>query len=168
MGKVKCVLFDWGNTLMREMESYEGPMHKWPVVEAMPGALESITRISADRILALATNAMDSGEEEIWKALARVEFDTLINKVYCFRKVGMLKPSRGFFDFILGDLKLTAKDAMMVGDSFPNDVMGAVRCGIYSIWLNRESSERRVGKLYDTIYSLRDLPEAIVRYEGAD
>jgi FMN phosphatase YigB (HAD superfamily) len=168
MGKVKCVLFDWGNTVMRDLQTGEGPMYKWPQVEAMPGALESISRISPERILALATNALESQEEEIWKALARVNFDTLFNKIYCYRKIGMLKPSPGFFHFILGDLQVSPVDAVMVGDDFQKDILGASRCGIFGIWLNQESSERRVGRLYDTIYSLEDLPSALTRHEEAN
>jgi FMN phosphatase YigB (HAD superfamily) len=165
MGKVKCVLFDWGDTVMRDIRSYDGPMYTWPAVEAVPDALESISRIRTERILAIATNALESTEIEIRKALARVKLDDLFNRIYCYRNVGAMKPTPYFFDFILGDLGCKPSDAIMVGDDFQKDIMGAVRCGIYGIWLNRESSERRIGRLYDTIYRLSDLPETLTRLE---
>jgi HAD superfamily hydrolase (TIGR01509 family) len=165
MGKVKCILFDWGNTIMRDISSNEGPMYQWPQVEAVPNALESISQIRPERILAVATNALESSEEEIRKALARVKLADLFDKIYCYSNVGSLKPTPFFFDFILNDLRLPAKDTIMVGDDFQKDILGAVRCGIFGFWLNQESSERRVGKLYDTIYNLGDLQMAVTRRE---
>jgi HAD superfamily hydrolase (TIGR01509 family) len=165
MGKVKCVLFDWGDTVMRDMPSYDGPMYKWPQVEAVPGALEAIHRIKTERVLAIATNALESTEAEIRMALARVKLADLFDKIYCYRNVGALKPTPFFFDFILNDLRMAAEDTIMVGDDFQRDIMGAARCGIFGFWLNQESSERRVGKLYDTIYNLGDLQAAVIRRE---
>jgi FMN phosphatase YigB (HAD superfamily) len=165
MGKVKCILFDWGNTIMRDISSYEGPMYQWPQVEAVPNALESISQIRPERILAVATNALESSEEEIRKALARVKLADLFDKIYCYSNVGALKPTPFFFDFILSDLRIGPSDTIMVGDDFQKDILGAVRCGIFGFWLNQESSERRVGKLYDTIYNLSDLQMAVTRRE---
>lgn len=165
MGKVKCILFDWGDTLMRDIPAYDGPMYQWPQVEAVPGALESISQIRAERILAVATNALESSEDEIRKALARVNLDRFFDKIYCYHNVGAMKPTPFFFDFILNDLRLGAADTLMVGDDFQRDIMGAVKRGIFGFWLNRQSSERRVGRLYDTIYNLEDLPSAVTRRE---
>jgi putative hydrolase of the HAD superfamily len=36
----RCLLFDWGDTLMRVFPEYVGPMAAWPKVEAMPHAEE--------------------------------------------------------------------------------------------------------------------------------
>lgn len=165
MGKVKCVLFDWGDTVMRDMPSCDGPMYQWPQVEAVPGAFEAIARIKIERVLAIATNALESTEAEIRMALARVKLADLFDKIYCYRNVGALKPTPFFFDFILNDLRISAKDTIMVGDDFQRDIMGAARCGIFGFWLNQGSSERRVGRLYDTIYTLGDLQSAVTRRE---
>jgi HAD superfamily hydrolase (TIGR01509 family) len=162
---IKCVLFDWGNTLMREFPGSLGPMHLWAKVEVVPGAVETLTIAGQNRIIALATNALDSSEEDIWAALRRVSLDNLIDKVYSFRKIGHLKPSRAFFEYILQDLKIDAQEIVMVGDDFAKDISGANKSGIYSVWLNQISSLKRAGRLHDTIYSLKDLPEAISRRE---
>ena len=151
---------------MRDIPSNDGPMYAWPSVEAMPDALESISQIRSERIVVIATNALRSTEDEIRKALARVKLDDLFNRIYCYRNVGAMKPTPFFFDFILGDLGLKPGDTIMVGDDFQRDIMGAVRCGIFGIWVNRESSERRVGRLYDTIYGLGDLPAVLSRREN--
>jgi FMN phosphatase YigB (HAD superfamily) len=50
--------------------------------------------------------------------------------------VGVSKPDRGIFDIALERLGATAADAVMVGDSWANDIAGAVNAGIRAIWFN--------------------------------
>ncbi len=162
---IKCVLFDWGNTLMRCFPEFHGPMHAWPKVEVIPGAEKMLAQISDGRIIGLATNAADSTEPEIRNALCRVSLNSLINKIYCFRNIGSPKPSRGFFEHILHDLSLGPGEIAIVGDDFERDIVGANSHGIYGFWLNMENSQRRIGRMHDTIYTLRDLPDALARRE---
>jgi FMN phosphatase YigB (HAD superfamily) len=167
MGRVKSIVFDWGDTLMRDFKEFNGPMHLWPEVAAMPGALDALQVVGNGRVIAVATNAIDSREEEIRLALGRASLDSLINKVYCFRKIGFLKPARGFFNYILNDLSLDPSELIMVGDDFEKDILGANRCDIYGFWLNLNSQELRAGKRYDTIQSLNELPSFIELHEAA-
>jgi putative hydrolase of the HAD superfamily len=162
---IKCILFDWGNTIMRDIPEYRGPMYLWPDVAAMPGAIGVIAAVGRNRVVALATNATDSCEEHIWMALGRVSLDMFFNKVYCFQKIGHLKPSAEFFKHVLDDLHILPQQIIMVGDEFDKDILGANRCDIFGIWVNQESCERRIGRLYNTIYSLDELPNLIARHE---
>lgn len=164
---VKSIVFDWGDTLMRDFKEFNGPMHLWPEVAAMPGALEALQVVGNGRVIAVATNAIDSREEEIWLALGRASLDLLINKVYCFRKIGFLKPSGEFFKYILGDQNFKPSDLIVVGDDFEKDILGANRCDIFGVWLNLNSQERRAGKMYDTIHSFSELPSFIELREAA-
>jgi putative hydrolase of the HAD superfamily len=162
-----CLLFDWGDTLMRVLPDCDGPMSTWPRVEALPYVEDTLTRLRADWLMALATNAAASEEDEIWKALARVGLDRLLDKVYCYRTIGHKKPSREFFDYILRDLMLGRESVFLVGDDFEADVMGANRCGIRAVWLNERSDETRVGEMYRTIRDFRDLLKALEKLRAA-
>jgi putative hydrolase of the HAD superfamily len=146
---------------MRDDPSAEGPMVSWPEVEIVPDAVEVLTGLRSNWRLAVATNAAASDEPEIWAALRRVDLDRLIEKIYCYRKVGHKKPSREFFTYILKDLQLTVEDVVMVGDSYETDIVGANRMGIRAIWLNERSDEIRTGDMYRTIRNLRALPQAL-------
>ena len=129
------VLFDWGNTLMVDFPEYEGPMSSWPRVEAVTHARETLEQVRAlGWGTALATNAGDSLEADIRAALARVELDPLIDRVFCSREVGHNKPSPEFFTFIKKALALPDKDLVMVGDDFQKDIEGATKCGIRAVW----------------------------------
>lgn len=156
-----CLLFDWGDTLMRDFKEFSGPMKDWPRLEAIHGAAEALAALYPAWTLALATNANDSGEPDIRAALQRVNLDQFLDRVYCFKKVGHKKPSAAFFQYILNDLKLAPRSVCMVGDNYETDVLGANACGMPAIWFNAHSLELRAGLLHRTIHDLSALPESL-------
>jgi HAD superfamily hydrolase (TIGR01662 family) len=153
----RCVLLDGGNTLMRDSPDYMGPMYTWPRLEALPHVHETLAVLQPGWMLAVATNAADSDESDIRKALARLDLDVYIDRVYCAKTIGHRKPSPGFFGFILQDLGLPPENVVMVGDSFNADVLGAVRSGIRAVWFNELTDETRAGDLYRTTHDFKEL-----------
>ena len=156
-----CILLDWGDTLMRVLPEFNGPMKDWPRVEAVPGAAEMLSALHADWTLALATNAVDSDEEDIRLALQRAGLEPWLDKVYCFKKSGHKKPSPEFFNFILNDLGLAPSQVIMVGDDYEADVLGANAYRIRAIWFNELSLEVRENDLHRTIHELGTMPDAL-------
>jgi HAD superfamily hydrolase (TIGR01662 family) len=156
-----CLLFDWGDTLMRDIPEFSGPMKDWPRVEAMPGAAETLAALHPDWTLAIATNAADSDEKDIRAALQRADLDRWLDQVYCFRKIGHKKPSLEFFQYILKDLGLSPQSVCMIGDNHEVDVLGANACGMRAIWFNEHSLEQRQAALQRSIHSLAGLQEAL-------
>jgi len=109
-------------------------------------------------LLALATNAANSAEIDVWEALRRGGLDSLLDRVYCFRNVGFRKPSPDFFDYIVRDLHLLRSAIVMVGDDFAGDVLGANAAGIQAVWIAGEGGPERTGAMHRTIRDLRELP----------
>jgi len=157
----RCILFDWGNTLMRVFPEFDAPMFAWSKVEALPQAMETLETLSREWLLAVATNTGASDQQEIRAALDRVDLVQWLDKIYCYKMIGFKKPSRQFFGYILKDLGLDPSRVVMVGDDFENDVAGAVACGIKGIRLNIHTKETKQGFLYRTIHDLKDLPAAL-------
>ena len=147
---------------MRDFSEFQGPMFNWPRVEAMPNVAETLAELHPRSTLALATNAADSEEADIWKALDRANISPFIDYAYCFRKIGETKPSRGFFDYILKDLNLDRSCVIMVGDDFEKDIRGANRCGIRAVWFNHRSDEVRTDPMMDTIHDFSELTKGIL------
>ena len=161
MKESRCLLFDWGDTLMRVMPGFEGPMFTWPRVEVVPGVEEALQELQDEWTLALATNAVDSQERDIWRALERAGLEDLIDRVYCFRTIGHRKPAPEYFDHILSNLGMERDHVVMVGDTFEADVLGANRSGICAIWFNERGDEERTSEMIRTIHNMSDLPEAL-------
>lgn len=52
-------------------------------------------------------------------------------------EVGATKPAKAIFAFALARLGATPDRATMIGDSWENDVLGALGSGMAAVWLNR-------------------------------
>jgi putative hydrolase of the HAD superfamily len=150
-------MFDWGDTVMKDLPDRTTPMYQWPKVEIVEGAEEVLRRLHPEATIILATSATLSDEADIRRALHRVNIDPYFHRIYCFRNTGYKKPSQEFYTHILRDLDAKPSDVLMIGDSFENDIRGANRVGIRAIWLNQKSEETKKGDLYCTIHALREL-----------
>jgi FMN phosphatase YigB (HAD superfamily)/membrane-associated phospholipid phosphatase len=171
---VDVVLLDWGDTLMADDRSQSGPMAAWPEVRAVDGAHEALRRLRPHYRLLVATNADDSGERDVLAALSRVGLDGLVDGVVSSRDVGARKPDAVFYRAALlragrAGVPLAPARAVMVGDSWPNDVAGAHAAGLRAVWLNPSRARRPDADTVPDaeIRRLADLPEALARLSGA-
>lgn len=164
VGRDILVLFDWGGTLMVD-SGLPGPVADWPEVAEVAGASQVLAELSARCWLALATNAAQSDEVDIRRALARVGLDGYIEAIYCARGLGLEKPDPAFFTAVLRDQGVGPERAVMVGDSFEGDIRGALAAGLKAVWLapGRRHAEAEAPDLV-VIESLGELPGALSRF----
>jgi len=170
---IDVVFLDWGNTLMVDNGMREGPMKDWEKVEAEAGAQEALLRLRARYRLVVATNAADSPGADVRLALARVGLDEYVDDVISSADVGDHKPNYAFFRAALlreGDrgLPLDPRRAVMVGDGTTNDIAGAQRAGIRTIWYNPTKRRFPDGTQPPdvVIRKLTELPAAVDRLAG--
>lgn len=152
------VLFDWGDTLMRVFPRYHGKMKDWPQVEEIPGARKALHSLHGLIGIALATNAADSEEEDIRKALERADLNAFIKRIYCFKSVGAKKSSPEFFAHVMKDLHVPADHLVMVGDDFTEDAEPALAAGLRAVWFDAQGQEVRTGHNLATLHHLEHLP----------
>ncbi len=136
---IQAVLFDWGDTVMRVFPEYDGPMVRWPRVEIIPEiaqTLRSLRSLHPQYRLGLATNADDSGEVLVRAALRRAEIEEHFDYVFTARELGARKPDPAFFRAALQGLGCAPQAAVMVGDDYKADVLGAKAVGLKAIWFN--------------------------------
>lgn len=134
---VSTVVFDWGNTLMKNFPQYTGPMAEWEQVELLPGAVEGLENLYGKVKLVVASNAADSGADQVRAALKRGGIDRYFDAVFTTRELnGFRKPQTLFFRAIEERLGVAADDLVMVGDDFQADVYGGWLAGWKTIWLN--------------------------------
>jgi putative hydrolase of the HAD superfamily len=156
-----CILFDWGDTVMRVFPELEGPMASWPKVEAVPGVAAVLEVLGPRATLALATNAADSTEAEIREALDRCGLSEPFDRVFCFRGLGYRKPSPAFYRSILDQLALPPGAVAMVGDSLEGDVLAAVELGLAGVYFDPAGEGSPAGDRYRTIHAMDELPSAL-------
>jgi len=116
--------------------------------------------------LALVTNAADSGEALVRAALRRVSLDEFFDVVLTARELGMRKPDPAFFTLAVHVLGCRPAEAVMVGDDYDVDVLGACRAGLRAVWFNPEHRPRPAAPAdYSEVNGLPDLPAAIERLD---
>ena len=151
------ILFDWGDTVMRDHPERLTPMVEWEVVEAIEGIADVLAYLRASgRRIVLATSAEISDEGQIRGALRRGGLDRYFSYIYCFDNTRLPK-GEAFYRHILNDLQIGASEALMVGDSFEKDIQAPNSLGIFAVWFNPSSEETRTGDLHVTVHSMREL-----------
>ena len=159
MLRYSTVLFDWGDTVMRDDLASTVPMVEWQTVEVIEGIADVLEYLhSSARRIVLATSAAISDENQIRGALARGGLDGYFSHIYCFKNTNLSK-GEAFFRHILSDLDIPASDALMVGDGFEKDIQAANAVGIFALWFNSRSEETRKSDLHFTVHSMEELLE---------
>ena len=131
----RIFLFDWGDTLMRDIPGAIGKMRDWPEVAAMPGAKECLRHLSRTASLYVATGAMESTAEDIRAALRRAALDRYLSGCFCRQNTGFQKSDPRFYLAIMESLGVMAHDVTMVGDSLENDILPCHAVGMHTALL---------------------------------
>jgi len=148
------ILFDWGDTVMRDDPSMTAPMVEWEKVEVIDGIADVLAYLHASgRQIILATSAEISDEEQIRGALARGGLDRYFSRIYCFKNTHLQK-GEAFYRHILNNLNIPASDALMVGDHFEKDVQIPNEFGVYAVWFSPRSNETCESDLHVTVHSM--------------
>jgi len=146
---------------MRVFSEFSGPMYKWEHIAVIPGVPETLAELRTNWHLGLATNAADSQEDEIFRALERAGLERFIERIFCYRNLGFKKPSKEFFQAILEDLRISPDEAVMIGDDFKADIIGALNAGLFAVWYNPISNRTPEAEKFCTINTFSELPKAL-------
>lgn len=155
--RYSTVLFDWGDTVMRDHPELLIPMVEWNTIEVVEGIADVLAYLhDSGRCIMLATSAAISDESQIRGALGRVGLDTYFSHIYCFKNTHLPK-GEDFYGHILNHLCVSPSDVLMVGDGFEKDVRAANAVDIFAVWFNTSSDETRKGDLHITVHSMPEL-----------
>lgn len=137
--------------------------------EVFPDAGEALRRLQGSYSLALVTNGASCLQREKFAASGLSEF---FDVIVVSADVGAAKPDASVFEHVLSRLGATPDRAVMIGDSIPKDIDGALSAGLGAIWVNRDGSRPPASHEDPTgrdalieIATLTDLPEALERLD---
>jgi putative hydrolase of the HAD superfamily len=122
----------------------------------LSGARELMTQLSADYRLALLTNGAPDLQRE---KIAASGLEPFFEAIAVSGEHGIGKPKPEIFHRLLGELGVSAEEALMVGNSLERDIAGARNAGIRSIWIRVPGSEEQADVTPDhTIVTLSEIP----------
>ena len=135
------------------IEIWDNEVYTSPIY---PEAISVLKKLKEKYKLALISNTEQiSAEYVIEKYNLKEYFDVII--LSC--DVGSLKPNPKIFKIALKKLKTKPGETLMVGDSFKNDIIGAKKLRIKTVWINRKNKTLPNTKEADFI--IKNLTELI-------
>lgn len=100
----------------------------------LPGAEEAVDRLSKQYRLFLASNGTASVQKGRMTSANLYRF---FEKVFVSQELDANKPSPAFFERACAQIPdFDPKKAMMVGDSLTSDILGGIRAGMRTCWVN--------------------------------
>lgn len=100
----------------------------------LPGAQEAVQRLSQKYRLFLASNGTASVQHA---RLTSAGLYPYFEKVFVSQEIGHNKPSKEYFECCFAQIPgFDPRKAMMVGDSLTSDILGGIRAGLKTCWVN--------------------------------
>ena len=130
---------------------------------ALDGAAELLAVVKQDARIAIVTNNLLDEQQDKLRHCGLAPF---VDVLVASEDVGVSKPARGIFEIALARAGVSADSAVMVGDSWTNDIEGARRAGIAAVWFNpdglpRPSAEDGVAEI-DTLRPAPDVARVLL------
>jgi len=161
MAPWQLLIFDWGDTIMRDFPDLPGSMAFWPRVEAISGAAEALAALSPIYPCCLASNAGASDAALMGQALERVGLRQYFRHLYTSKELGAAKPSPDFFLGVCQRVGVDPAACVMIGNDYAKDIAGARAVGIRTVWLAADPGPGPHPAADVIIATLADLPGAL-------
>lgn len=158
---IRLLIFDWGDTIMRDDPSQPGPMAEWEHVEAIAGAPEILQQLSSTYTLAVATNAGVSDTALMRKALQRIDVEKYFTWFTSSKDLGVEKPDPDFFLKIVSHFNLKPSECIHIGNVYSKDISGAYQAGLYTIFFNEKNVAGDFPHAHRIIRAWSELPQTI-------
>lgn len=100
---------------------------------AIPGVVDALAALKPHvRIGVISNNVVAEQTDK----MAVCGLAAYVDRAVISEEVGVTKPDPRIFEIALDRLGVAAKDAMMVGDSWHADILGARAAGLRAVWFN--------------------------------
>jgi HAD superfamily hydrolase (TIGR01549 family) len=127
---------------------------------ALHGAAELLTALRPHaRIVIVTNNLLDEQQDKLQYCGLAAMVDALVAS----EDVGVSKPDPAIFRIALERAGVDADRAVMVGDSWANDIAGARNAGIRAVWFNPERIARPAEPAGVAEIQALEPPDAVVR-----
>jgi HAD superfamily hydrolase (TIGR01549 family) len=131
---------------------------------AVPGAVELLRALRAHARVCVVTNNLVAEQVE---KLAHLEMTDLVDVLVISEEAGVAKPDPAIFRIALARCDTPADSAVMLGDSWAADVLGARAAGIRAVWLNRSNRSCPDPEQCLELISLSPTAQVVERLLGA-
>jgi putative hydrolase of the HAD superfamily len=132
-------------------------------VAFFPGVEDLLRALSEKYDLAILSNTLSDIPRRF---IAEQGLAELFRTIVCSRDLGIRKPDERIFRHVLDQLETTPREAIFVGDTLKEDMVGARKVGLTSIWVreNEEEADPECAPDY-TVKAVLELPKILKKIE---
>lgn len=141
MKNIKHIVFDWGDTLMRDFPEKPGPMCDWDYIELLPGVQKVLEELKLHYPLTVATNAGVSDTALMRKALLRGGIEHFFSNYFSSKDLGVSKPDPEFFRQVCIHAGFSTSESLLIGNDYQKDIVGAHSAGMQTILFNHAGAD---------------------------
>jgi HAD superfamily hydrolase (TIGR01549 family) len=143
---------------LRYRESHQGNRR------LVAGARELLDALQGRAKLAVVTN---NSVQEQWSKLRHLGIAEHFAAVVISEEVGVTKPAEQIFFVALARLDCRAHEAIMIGDNWEIDIVGARNAGIPAVWFNRFGTPHPAPQTVPAIAALQPMDEVFSAIQQA-
>ena len=163
---IENIIFDWGDTVMRDYPELLGAMCDWPHVELIPHVYPALAELKSKYTLVIATTAGVSDTAAMIRALERVEVKEMFGKFYSSKELGVAKPDPRFFTEVCRRAGLQPQRTVMVGNDYEKDIVGARTAGLKTVFFNEKLKLGDFPSADLIIHTMKDLCMALEKLDS--
>lgn len=116
-------------------------------------AIPTLKALKADRMgIGLISNAADDENTQV--LIDKGGFRSYLDFIISSAKFGKRKPDTGIFMAALEHFQIAPEQAVMIGDTYEADIIGADQTGMHTIWITR--------RVRETLVDPQPPPDAVV------
>ncbi len=109
----------------------------------LEGSLELLESLKGRVKLAIITNGLKEAQRP---RIKRLNIDHYFDVIVVSDEIGVAKPQKGFFDFVMNECGFPEKQkTLVVGDSLNSDIKGGLDYGLPTCWCNLFGQENKGG-----------------------
>lgn len=161
------ILATLGLTLTKSVSfvlDYETSLLK---VSPVPGSNEFLTYLEKASLPYFVVSNTIHSEKTTRRFIENTHPEHVFSDVFVSSFYGVRKPDRRLFELALHKKGIKAEDALYIGDTFKDDVMGADSAGIKAIYLNIRNREKPLGSGHCDFLEVHSYEELITLFKEA-
>lgn len=129
------------------------------VIENVEITKEILNQLSNEYLLVLISNFYGNVETVLAELSLKKYFASIVDSAV----VGIRKPDPKIFEIALNELGVNPNDAVMIGDSYTNDIVPAKLIGCKTIWINNKgwNNPTDIKDADSIIKSIKEIPNTL-------
>jgi putative hydrolase of the HAD superfamily len=159
------LIFDWGDTLMRDFPEKPEPMAHWDVIVLFEGVEKTLQELTGKYILAVATNAGVSDTKLMREALNRGNIEQYFSWFFSSKDLGFSKPDIRFFTEICNQMNVNPSQCLFIGNDYKKDIEGAADAGMKTILFNHQHQTGALEKAHCIIENFCEIAKVVGGFE---